>query len=441
MLNARNFTLLAVFVAIASIAGMMLRLLQPPDRDGRGRDSYGTRWYGHRGIFDLLEALGANVERGLVPPTGYLREDTQLVFWAPDEMMARIEPEYLARVSEWIHEGGSIVIAPVHPSERDEFSDANEGNEFLRDTTVMEELGLFEVEMSHAPDRMPDMPEPPAETQEEKIRRAFEENVPFLRPKLLSPVPVRAEGDLASLGEAVRALEIPLEDIQTIDLDVSAEPAGRIYYVGSKGEEHTLVAVYRLGEGSATIVAEPAMFSNAALRQADNAALAAHLLSAGGRSVVFDEFYHGLTIRGNVFWLMTQRAYGVLALMLVAVAGLRAWRNAVYLGPPLPERTATRRTVAEYVEAMARLFERAKSRHFMIEEFKSGMLWRMRRQLHLGPSHENVEAVTHALARTDAARAARFEQGMIKLDVIAKHPREFDPRPAIETAREVSECF
>jgi hypothetical protein len=417
--------------------------MSPPDQEGRGRDSYGTRWYGYRGLYEILESLEKPVQRGLVPPPGFLNDDVQMVFWAPDEMMAQSEPGYLHKVGDWVRGGGHAIVAPKHPFEargREELR-LQRPDDSSKDTTLIKELGLEEVNFTHAPDIDPEARNVSSSEEAEKWRAAFGDVVPRTRPMPSKPLEVLFTGAWAELSEIVGPIEIPLADIQTIDLEKSPEPAARIYYKGEDGAEHTLAALFPLGEGSVTIVSEPSLFTNHALRKSDNAVLAAHLFARQGRRSVFDEFYHGLTVRGNPFWLLTHGGYALIATALAAAAGVFAWRSSLFLGPPLPERKAMRRTVTEYVEAMARLFERARTQKFILNEFASGALWRMRKQLRLAPSHENLNAVATALARTDPTRAEKFRKSMVKLESIAKNPHGLEARTAIESAREVSECF
>ena len=152
-------------------------------------------------------------------------------------------------------------------------------------------------------------------------------------------------------------------------------PDGTITFEGPGGGEQVLAAAYHRGKGEVVVVASPAIAENGLITRHDNSVLAVHLLAAPGRPVVFDEFYHGLTLRGNPLWLFTQRGYAATTLCLLALIGLWIWREAVFLGPPLAPETQSRRSIGEYVDAMARFLNRGgSSQAFLLREVRSGVL-------------------------------------------------------------------
>ena len=69
MLTARNFVVLTIVIAVVSLGWACFEMAAPPDSGGLGRDSYGTRAHGQRGLFEILSELGIPVERILAPPT------------------------------------------------------------------------------------------------------------------------------------------------------------------------------------------------------------------------------------------------------------------------------------------------------------------------------------------------------------------------------------
>lgn len=124
-----------------------------------------------------------------------------------------------------------------------------------------------------------------------------------------------------------------------------------------------LVVRYRQGRGEVVGVANPAPFENRALGGGDAARLA-YLVARPGRSggtVAFDE-----SIRGDVVekpWYRALTAPELLALALAALAGV-AWLayGIVPLGPPVRLRAAREPTSEEFLDAVAALYERARSR-------------------------------------------------------------------------------
>jgi hypothetical protein len=143
-----------------------------------------------------------------------------------------------------------------------------------------------------------------------------------------------------------------------------------------------LAAQYKLGAGEVVLVSEPRIFDNRLISHFDNSVLAAGLLAGHGGPVVWDEFYHGLTIRGSILFLLTRGAYALVAVMISIVLAVWLWRQARFLGPPRVVLPPSRRTVREYVEAMARFFRRgAESRRFMLAEVRRGVLWNLRHRI------------------------------------------------------------
>ena len=112
MLTARNFVALTIVIAVVSLAWACLELAQPPDSGGMGRDSYGTRAQGQRGLFEILTDLGIPVERILGPPTAVVGREVTLVLWKPQPDLVQVEPAYLHALARWVENGGRVVVAP-----------------------------------------------------------------------------------------------------------------------------------------------------------------------------------------------------------------------------------------------------------------------------------------------------------------------------------------
>jgi hypothetical protein len=301
-------------------------------------------------------------------------------------------------VAEWVREGGAVIVAPAHePRDRARPFRGAGGRRLLeRETSILEELGLGDVWVSEAEG------EPAQDPLDEWPTRR-----PVNRPQ--QTLAVHAEGELGFLEPLVHRVRVPRGRLQTIRSSQGTASSGRLRArVEETKEEQILVALYPVGRGQVIVVGEPGVFQNEFLARDDNAVLAAHLFHYPERPVLFDEFYHGLTVRGNPVWLLGRYPYGLLAALVLLASALWAWRAGARLGPPLPERSASRRSVGEYVEAMARLFHRTGDRLFVLREFRDGALWALRRRLHLGPKQEHAAELVRALARKDPAAAQRL---------------------------------
>lgn len=445
MLTARSVIIAVFTIAVLSILGAVLELMQPLDKGGLARDSYGTRPYGQRALYELLEKLNVPVERSFTPPSAPLHRDICLVLLSPDPGIVNLEPEHLHRVAGWVREGGVVVVAPGEdgPSRRAPGSTAPEP--LFPPREILEALGLDGVVLADA-DTAGDEGE--TDTQSRQNASNADESAGWswrssgIRPPLLRRVSVGADGELADLERLVRSLGIPLTGFRVIDDASTAGAAGRVFFrFREDGFPHTVVGLYRVGNGSVIVFSDPDLLVNFAVAEADNPVLAAHILARFGRPVVFDEFYHGLTTRGNPFWLLTRWPYGLVAVLLVLAAVLWIWREAVHLGPPLPERLTQRRTIGEYVEAMANAFHRADCRVFVLREVRDGVLWALRKKLFLPPRCEEVEDVARVIARRKPDEAKRLVSAVVQLNAVldeGERPRE---RNVVRAAGEVTECL
>jgi len=443
VLNSRNVILFTATIALLSILGSVISLSLPPDGGGRRADSYGTRRHGHRGLFELLQSLHIPVERGLAPPSAVARGDSTLVIWAPLETMVQYEPDHLTRVSEWVKNGGRVIIArdsnlknlfelamPTPPPRPTQLNG--------KEVNPIEAVGLSDVQLTQY-DLVDKSVERAARMQEIKKNPVWEIPPAIARPE--GTLLMKSEGSLAALFPKALTLFTPYEDIQVIEPSTERVPAGRIFHTQADGTERTFVAEYELGKGRVIVVSEPALFENYFMQNNDNPILAARLFHAQDRAVIFDEFYHGLTVRGNPFWLLTKHPFGMLfGVSMVAVA-VFILRQAVHLGPALDERPPSRRTLAEYIGAMSNLFHRTGHFKFVMKEIRDGTLWHVRRKLGLSPQQEDAARIIAVLARKHPEDAERLKNALHEADEILNGNRPATGVMVLQAGRKLSECL
>ena len=158
--------------------------------------------------------------------------------------------------------------------------------------------------------------------------------------------------------------------------------------------------------------------------------------------MVFDEFYHGLTIRGNPIWLLTQRTYTVLALMLLMVTGVIVWHQSVFLGPPLEPVSGSRRTIREYIDAASRLLIRGKSSDkFLLMETRSGVLWKLRHDLALPQGEERPELIIAAIQRRDPQRARQLVEALELVDGALEKRGRLTEKNTIHIMQRILSCL
>jgi hypothetical protein len=164
-------------------------------------------------------------------------------------------------------------------------------------------------------------------------------------------------------------------------------------------------------------------------------------MTLGQGRVIMDEFYHGLTIRGNALWLLTQPGYAALALAIAALVGVWIWRSATFLGPPLDDRPVSRRSIGEYLEAMSRFLLRGRgSGQFVLAEVRGGALWSMADRAGLPPDLDDVDRIAAAVARRDPDRAAKLEAAIKNADAVLKTPKAKE-QTILQALRKVNDCL
>jgi hypothetical protein len=178
------------------------------------------------------------------------------------------------------------------------------------------------------------------------------------------------------------------------------------------------------------------------LAQADNSLLAWRLLVAPGRPVVWDEFYHGLTIRGNPLYLLRREPFGALMAAVLILIAVCVWRQAVRFGPPTAAAPIPRRTLAEYIETMARLYRRSRrSQPYLLAEMRSGMLWLLRSDLGLHLGQENLETIAAVLRRKRPEQASRLVDAVSGIDRALAAGADLPEKETVLTLQRVSACL
>jgi hypothetical protein len=419
----------------------VISLSLPPDSGGRRPDTYGTRRYGHRALFEMLQTLKIPCERGLAPPSALARDGSTMVVWAPIETMVQYEPEHLTRVGEWVKTGGRVIIArnsnlkslleQATPSPRLTQTNGKE-------VDPLDALGLSGVTLTQY-DLQDRSAERTARMQQIKKNPIWEIPPAIERPDGM--LAMKGDGSLAALFPTPLTVFTPYEDIQVVELGTDRVPVGRVFHKQADGTERTFVAEYEFGKGRVIVVSEPALFENYFMQKGDNPLLAARLFHAQNGTAIFDEFYHGLTVRGNPFWLLTKHPFGMLFLVSVLAAGVFILRQAVHLGPPLGERAPSRRTLAEYIAAMSNLFHRTRHFKFVMKEIRDGTLWHVRRKLGLSPQQEDAARIIAVLARKHPEDAERLKAALHEADEILNGNRPATGVMVLQAGRKLSECL
>lgn len=418
MLTPRNVISLVVLIAVVSLTWSIIGLLQPPDSDGLRGDSYGTRHHGQRAVLETLSELGIEVDRQLKPPVPGDLSKSVLVFWNPHQQLVASEPTWLQGLNSAIRSGGHVVIAEdgsrrISEEVREAMEESSSNGLMVAnpDQSALELVGVTDVYVT--PDES-GLAFPTEEASfEELIAGAYTSTGSQARYLRYS---VRGTGQFESASDLIETIAVPDGELHEIESASSIESA--VFAVDSEGREHCIAARVPLGEGSVT-VAPPWLVNNGSIGQSDNVVLAALLLLRQDRGVVFDEFYHGLGVRGNPLWLFSQRTYGTVVLALLALCGIFFWRHAVSLGPPLAVGAMSRRSVREYIGAMARFMLKSRFHdRWLLERVRDGVLWHLRQEHGLPPEQHRVSELLAIMERRDPDRAGKLRSSLDEVDSV-----------------------
>jgi hypothetical protein len=439
MLTPRRVILAAVAAFLAVISLTVYSLLQPPDSGGVARDSYGTRREGQRGLFEAMHELGLSVERRVEPPGRDLPAETTLVLWGPDEALVSMEPRHLQRLAGWVRAGGRVVLAAPRPIDVDWAAQTRSFDG--ADISIWEALGLDEVTTEEltssdlpllAGSPPPNLSDPAQDDPHGLLAGWTTPDAPR------TAVDVRATGTLVEPARGVTRLTVPADRLFVVDAD-DRRPDGTIEFRDVAGATRVLAAAWKLDAGEVVAIGDPMLFNNFALAHDDNSVLAVQLLAEGDRPVLFDEFYHGLSVRGNPFWLLTKPGYALLVVAVIGLICVRTWRAAVLLGPPLTTPEPSRRAIGEYVDAMSRFFHRGRrTRSFLLETVSEGVLRHVATEHGLAQAKLDVERIAAAVARRDPDRAERLRAASRAVDAVLAKRHKGGERETVRAMQELA---
>ena len=443
MLTGRNVLVATLTIAAVSLVSATWSLTSTGANE-LGGNSFGVRAHGLRGLFEILEELDVATERVVGPPTEALSADATLAFLGPDPDLVGVEPAYLLDIADWVRGGGRLVYAPrygesiwLSGEQRLDDSDLPAPRSFL------ELMGITGVQFSVVDDAESETIEPSAPqawVEEPEFDELFGNAFVGTEASPVHALPVHTEGVWTRFGKSVTTLAVPRYDLQVLMLgDVPSR--ARITMDSASDEPVALAASFAVGKGEVVVLSDQTIAQNRFVSEEDNAVLLVDLLAGEEGAVVFDEFYHGLTARGNPLVLLRRPAFTLLLVLLCATFGVYAWRHCIRLGAPLPPKEAERRSLSEYVEAMARLFAGARDRTpFLIRENRDGVLRMLRDELGLSPSKHAVADIHTILTQRDPHRAERFLASMGRLEELAAQRRPTE-REALEALQRATDCL
>lgn len=451
ILTARNAILASAAVLVLSVVGTCLSMLRPPDSGGIARDSYGVRDDGFRALTELLEEVGIEVSRSVSPPEPRQGSRGTLVMIDPNPQLVDVAPKYLHALQEWIKGGGRLVITPSRS--RSAFSQSGRVPKDEADVEgIFEALDINSIVSLGDPSEAfieedfsdPNSPLNAASGTEDindeksQLSKSWDEWMKGRAPS--RDVTATLEGSLASI-EGIHRLAVPGESFQTLN-GKDSQLRGAVRCPDKEGNLHLLVAVIKRGAGEIVVVSEPAMLSNRLIAKADNSVLSVNLIAPAGEPVTFDEFYHGLAVRGNPLFLLTRLGFAMVTLCLLLLIGLWTWRSAVFLGSPLADIEPSRRDIREYVSAMAEFFSRGRgSRTLIVHEVRDGVLREICNELRLPIDTLDTDKITTLLARRDRSRAERLRGIVREVDAHLAESGEYSRSEFLPHLQRLANCL
>lgn len=489
MTRRRAAVLLVLFVA-ALLAWNTAAIWFTPGAGDAYPSSYSARPYGFRALFEIAESLGADVRRSVDPPALLFSGERRIVLLEPDLVSLEVEKGALVWMADWVREGGQLVIVAADMSfdvpiwqrtpgsgrrtstdddgsdaapaqaEDDEDADAGDaaegdGDEESEETDVEAEeeepvrdardiLTRSDLLRNFGLEGLDIDGEVYATVDEEDVYSPFEDDM-FTRSRLnradtRRPI-VSRTGAFETLAGGVDALHLPEDDTAHFTGSAVNAAAGALSVAIEGTNDRAPVALqYAIGAGELVLVCQPALFTNVALGEEGNAAAAVRIaLGAGDRPVVFDEYYKGRSISGQPLALFGLYPYGVVLGAFLAALLLAVWAASGRLGPALPDPAPPRRSLVEYIRAMAMLFRRGGHTRFVLEVCRRGVLNDIERAVHL-PHGAPPQAVMLRLARTDPAKALRLEETLRAVDGALKAAADPAPGQALTLMEKLEAC-
>ncbi len=440
MFSVRNAIISAVLLLILAIGTSLLSMTQPPDSGGMGADSFGNRGHGHKALYDTLTELDVTVTRNFSPPVGDSSVST-MVFLSPSLFITATEPTYISHLREWVESGGRIVTAPAAENSMLDGMIRSQLSE--EPQTFLDSIGLSGItvvrEAKDTRDRDHSM-----------VAEAYEERADSIADRIMSQlkapqfptqtVDVRVTGDFPGLSDSLQELSIPLDEPAW--LQCSEPPVATVQTAGDDGEPQIHAARFPLGDGEIIVLADPYLFSNRLLAQSGNSLLAVGILSPDGQNVQFDEFYHGLGVRGQPLYLLTRGTYATITLAVLFLTGIVTWRRAVFPGPPLADDRVPRRDITEYVTAMARFFSEGGQGHArLLQEMRDGLLRETCLRFGLPPDTTDADRIIAVAERKDPACSERLREAVTTVDSQLQTRRRWSESQTLEAMQRMSECL
>ncbi len=423
MMTGRNVVLTSVIVLVLAIASSVISLMRPLDNNGKGIDSYGVYPSGHRALVEVMQSLNLPASRTHSPFDARISHRACYVLVGPDIGLLEAEEGTLHEMENWVRDGGQLVISFVDGWPSPKFLDtfSLEGVQF---TDFADDEPLYSSEDLDPENKTPiafrkylrEQKKRAEEGGDPTIQDDFSEIITLTPPECVRYKIVERTGSLKYSSADVE--ELALREGDPVAIDTGETSPASVLKLAYGEEERTLIAEYTHGKGSVILVSDSSIFDNLSLLEGENSVLLVNMLSEERDLILFDEFYHGLSIRGNPIWIFAQPGYRIIALLLLATVALFIWRELPAFGIVHPPRKESRRSLVAYLDAVSRLLLKTRSQLVqLLVESENAFLWRMARSLRLAGERNQLNAIRTRLSRSNPELLNEFDE------IIAEYKR------------------
>jgi len=133
----------------------------------------------------------------------------------------------------------------------------------------------------------------------------------------------------------------------------------------------------RRGQGRALVIADPSFLTARRLHKgADNLVFLYNVAALHARDgvVYFDEYHHGLRAGGGFWGYLQYHGQQAALVPVLLVIGIAVWAATVRLGPAVARPPETHADAVDYASAVARIYQRAGTRHLLAKVLARGFM-------------------------------------------------------------------
>lgn len=454
-----------VVIAVTSIVLATVNVIYSNNASQLAKDSFGTRRHGHRALYETLEALQLPVKRRATPLVNELESNDTLVLLQPHNHLVNSDPKFLSDIRSWVESGGRVLVSPQ--VEVDIFVEPG-GVPGTLPKNVLKELGLTgvyaftSIQPRDTAASLNEMEGQKSEGEESAVRKIANEAVRFLddEQRTIGTYAVSFRGDLKYLENDIKSISVfngelrflygqvhlatgtvsIVNDDRKANSETESAMLGNVGAVESENE-NIIAATFRLGRGEIVVLANPCLAENFLLGRSDNAALMAHFLADSRNRVVFDEFYHGRILRGNIFFLLSKLNYATIFCCILLTAAVWSWREGFFLGPGMDPEQPSRRSLREYVNAMARFFLPGRNSYeFLLTELRSGLIFSMVEFLGHPEKRSELDALLGQLERRNPKLGIAVKTKIEEIDRALSGGRKIRKQDVEKILQEFPSC-